>query len=245
MVIKDRFIEDLIKKELLLKDFIKKDNLVEKLQNFTTYSQFYEDLILLCVFHDVEKGFYIDVGASDPDELSVSKAFYLKGWTGINIEPLPEEFNSLLKKRPKDINLPIGVGKNKGNSTLYLIGTGSTIHKELVNYSAKSINIQIDTMANICKEHINKNLKIQFCKIDVEGSEEDVLIGFDFQNYRPQVFLIESTLPGTKISSYSSWEHILFNNNYSFAYQYSINRFYVDNSNPLLKSKFLNIYPSS
>ena len=92
---------------------------------------------------------------------------------------------------------------NKGNSTLYLVGTGSTTHKELINYSAKSINIKIDTMANICKEHINKNLKIQFCKIDVEGSEEDVLIGFDFENYRPQVFLIESTLPGTKISSYS------------------------------------------
>jgi len=215
--------------------------LIEELQHFITYSQFYEDLILLCVFYDVRKGFYIDVGANDPDKLSVSKAFYLRGWNGINIEPLPKEYNSLLQKRPRDINLQLGVGKNKGNSTLYLYGTGSTINKELIKNSSNSINIKIDTMANICKDYINKDLIIQFCKIDVEGSEENVLLGFDFENYRPQIFIIESTFPETKIPSYSSWEYILFNHNYSFAYQYLINRFYVDNSNQVLKSKFSKI----
>ena len=96
-------------------------------------------------------------------------------------------------------------------------------------------------MSNICKKYIKKDIKIHFCKIDVEGSEKNVLLGFDFENYRPQIFLIESTLPGTYIPSYSSWEYILLWNNYSFAYQYSINRFYVDNSNPNLKYKFLNL----
>ena len=211
--------------------------IIEELKNFTTYSQVYEDLILLCIFYDVEKGYYIDIGANDPDKLSVTKAFYLKGWNGINIEPLFEEYNSLLQKRPRDINLQIGVGKNKGNATLYLYGTGSTFHKKLIKNPSKFINIKIDTMANICKDYIKKGLKIQFCKIDVEGAEKDVLLGFDFQKYRPIIFLIESTLPSTNISSYSSWEYILINNNYSFVYQYSINRFYVDNSNPLLKSK--------
>ena len=94
-------------------------------------------------------------------------------------------------------------------------------------------------MADICKEYIKRELKIQFCKIDVEGSEKDVLLGFDFQNYRPQVFLIESTLPASQIPSYSSWEYILIDNNYTFVYQYSINRFYVENSNTIIKSKFL------
>ena len=216
-------------------------SLIDELRKFTTYSQIYEDLILLCIFYDVEKGFYIDVGANDPDKLSVTKAFYLKGWNGINIEPLPDKYYSLLEKRPRDYNLQIGVGKNKGNTTLYLNGAGSTIHKKLIKKSSKSINIKIDTMANICKNYIKKKIKIQFCKIDVEGSEKDVLLSFDFENYRPQVFLIESTWPYTKIPSYPSWEYILIKNNYSFAYQYLFNRFYVDNSNNVLKKKFLNI----
>ena len=125
--------------------------------------------------------------------------------------------------------------------TLYLCGTGSTIYKKLIKKPSKFINIKIDTMANIWKDYIKRELKIQFCKIDVEGSEKDVLLGFDFQNYRPIVFLIESTLPLTSIPSYSSWEYILINNNYSFVYQYSINRFYVDNSYTIIKSKFLKI----
>lgn len=211
------------------------------MHNFKTYSQFYEDLILLCIFYDVEKGFYIDIGANDPDRISVTKAFYLRGWNGINIEPLPDKYNALLQKRPRDINLQVGVGKNKGNMTLYLSGVGSSIYKNFIKKPSKSINIKIDTMANICKDYVKRKLKIQFCKIDVEGSEKNVLLGFDFKNYRPQVFLIESTLPGTMIPSYSSWEYILINNNYSFVYQYSINRFYVDNSNKIIAKKFYKI----
>ena len=110
---------------------LKKD-LIHELKNFTTYSQFYEDLILLCAFYDVQKGFYIDIGANDPERISVTKAFYLKGWNGINIEPLPDKYSSLLQKRPRDINLQIGVGKNKGNMRLYLNGVGSTIYKNLL-----------------------------------------------------------------------------------------------------------------
>ena len=56
---------------------------------------------------------------------------------------------------------------------------------------------------------------IHFCKIDVEGSERDVLLGYDFINYRPKVFCIESTIPGTYISNYDNWEDILIKNDYS------------------------------
>ena len=96
-------------------------------------------------------------------------------------------------------------------------------------------------MTNICKDYVKKETNILFCKIDVEGSEKDVLSGFDFQNYRPLIFLIESTLPATMILSYSSWEYILISNNYSFLYQYLINRFYVDNSHTNRKLKFLKV----
>ena len=78
--------------------------------NFITYAQFLEDFILYCIFYDIDNGFYIDVGANDPNDISVTKAFYLNGWHGINIEPLPEMQQLLLKHRSRDINLNIGAG---------------------------------------------------------------------------------------------------------------------------------------
>ena len=132
--------------------------------------------------------------------------------------------------RPKDINLNIGVGKEKGNSILYVMGVMSTIQKQFSNNQNRTINIKIDTMSNICKEYIKSDIDIHFCKIDVEGAEKNVLLGYDFNRYRPKIFMVESTLPGTLIPCYSEWEYILLKNNYSFIYQYKINRFYIDNN---------------
>ena len=39
---------------------------------FESYAQFFEDMILYCALKDVDKGFYIDVGANDPTYLSVT-----------------------------------------------------------------------------------------------------------------------------------------------------------------------------
>jgi len=81
------------------------------LSNFVSYSQDFEDFIIYYIFFDLQKGFYIDVGANDPNEFSVTKAFYDRGWYGINIEPLHEKYILLKKYRPRDINLQI-VRKN-------------------------------------------------------------------------------------------------------------------------------------
>ena len=96
-------------------------------------------------------------------------------------------------------------------------------------------------MSNICKKYIKNEKNIHFCKIDVEGEEKNVLLGFNFENCRPNVFVIESTKPGTIIPSFSEWENILLSNNFSFIYQYRINRFYIDNKIPNLNKKFKNI----
>ena len=118
---------------------------------------------------------------------------------------------------------------------LYILGCGSTLKKKN-NTKSKSINI--DTMSSICRKYVPKNEIIQFCKIDVEGGERDVLLGYDFENYRPKVFCIESTLPGTPIPCHNLWEDILLRNDYSFAYQYRINRYYIDNRIKGLRERF-------
>ena len=216
---------------------IKRDDyfFIKEFSNFISYSQCLEDLILFSIFYDVNNGFYIDIGANDPNEISVTKNLYKRGWYGINIEPLPDKYKALVKFRKRDINLQIGAGRKKENRTFYLSGKGSTLQKKK---NLASIKIEVDTMLSICKKYAPKNEIIQFCKIDVEGGEKDVLLGYDFENYRPKVFCIESTLPSTNIPCHDLWENILLKNDYSFVYQYKINRYYIDNRIKGLRERF-------
>ena len=212
------------------------------LSNFVSYSQHFEDFILFYVFYDIPRGFYIDVGAHDPNFISVTKAFYMRGWIGINIEPIPEKHKLFQRFRSRDINLQIGAGEKEGNSTFLVNGEFSSIfYKKNIN-NPNIININIKTMANICKTYVPKNVQIQFCKIDVENAEKLVLLGYDFINYRPKVFCIE-TLYNKKemMSQYKDWENILYENDYGFAYHYGVNRFYYDKRIKGLKEKFNNL----
>src|ERR1700757_2835515 len=100
---------------------------------FISYAQNYEDVILWRALRDVEQGFYVDVGAADPEEWSVTRAFYDRGWSGINVEPLDEYFGKLMQARPRDTNLKVLVGREPGIRTLHAIaGTGlSTLDPDI------------------------------------------------------------------------------------------------------------------
>ena len=137
--------------------------------------------------------------------------------------------------------MKIGVGKSKGNTTLYIFGSASTMKRQYALDLNKKININIDTISNIYEQYNINKFEIQFCKIDVEGGEENVLLGNNWNKCRPKIFVIESTAPLTTRPTYSSWEYILLNNDYSFVYQYSINRYYIDNNHPELKNRFINL----
>ena len=107
---------------------------------FESYSQLCEDLVLYCALKDVDKGFYIDVGANDPTQDSVTKFFYDKGWHGINIEPLPDKCALLVEKRPRDVNLCIGLGSERGKLDIFPHGGLTTFSEEI----AKSVNTPTD-----------------------------------------------------------------------------------------------------
>ena len=217
------------------------------LSNFVSYSQNFEDFILFYLFYDINRGFYIDIGANDPNLISVTKAFYERGWNGINIEPLPDKFFLLQKFRPRDINLNIGAGKEEKIATLLVDGiygemSSLLYNKTKIENNQKFITIKIDTMENICKKYVPEGVKIEFCKIDVENSEKDVLLGFNFINCRPKIICIESLNDGlTHLPKYIEWEEILIKNDYNFAYNYESNRFYYDNKVKGLKNKFIGI----
>ena len=73
------------------------------------YSQNFEDVMLERCFADIDHGYYIDVGAQHEEYDSVTKYFYDKGWSGINIEPLPEWCQSF-NHRERDIVIQCAAG---------------------------------------------------------------------------------------------------------------------------------------
>ena len=69
---------------------------------FVSYAQNSEDVVLWRALRTIANGHYIDVGACDPVEYSVTKAFYDRGWSGINVEPVESYAAKLRKSRPRD-----------------------------------------------------------------------------------------------------------------------------------------------
>jgi FkbM family methyltransferase len=211
---------------------------------FISYAQNYEDVMLWRALGEIEKGFYVDVGAADPEELSVTRAFYDRGWSGINIEPLEEYFNKLVFARPRDTNLKVAAGREPGARTLHAIaGTGlSTFSPEIAaehraaGWQSHETAVPVLTLANILESY--ESPVIHFLKIDVEGAELEVLEGLNLQRTRPWIILVEATKPFSRASTRDDWEHLVTNQGYNFAYFDGLNCFYVANEIPGLKARF-------
>lgn len=192
-----------------------------------SYAQHDEDLVLLALLHDVKTGFYVDVGANYPIIDSVTKLFYDRGWTGINIEPIESLHRQLLEARPKDINLQRGVGKKAGKATLreYTEMSGHSTfdleNKKQHDKSLKYVDYEVDirTLNDIFEEYKIKH--IHFMKIDVEGFEYEVVEGNNWTKYRPEVVCIEANRGS------GNWREIIENNKYKFFIADGLNEYYV------------------
>jgi FkbM family methyltransferase len=204
--------------------------------SWVSYAQNAEDVRLARAFAGQDAGLYIDVGANNPDYLSVTKHFYETGWTGINVEPGPNPYALLTKKRQRDVNLNVGCSNRRGTLTLYegrgnASGLSSFTPEEVATHEKNGfkferVNVDVVTLSSICEQHVN-NRTIDFMSIDVEGHEREVLEGADFTRFRPRVIVIEATLPNTTISTHERWEALIVSHDYLFAVFDGLNRYYV------------------
>ena len=201
---------------------------------FISYAQNFEDVLLNRVFKDKENGFYIDVGAQHPVFDSVTKSFYDRGWHGINIEPVKEFFELLEQQRPRDINLNIAMSNCREELEFFeLEGTEfSSLSGKLATKLAQergliliTYNVPTRTLADVCRDHAK--CQIDFLKIDVEGWEESVIRGNDWEIFRPTIVLVEATLPGSPLRKLTDIPRFLDEKGYQHIYFDGLNDYYL------------------
>jgi len=201
---------------------------------FVSYAQNFEDVMLWRALKDVSQGFYIDVGAASPDDLSVTRAFYERGWRGINIDPEPSYAEALRRQRPRDVNLQMAVGATPGRAVFYRItGTGlSTFDPALAERHAEAgfpapekIEVEVGTLSAICRTYAPD--AVHFLKIDAEGSEREVLVGTDLSKLRPWIIVIEATAPFSPERTTAKFEDLILGAGYAQCWFDGVNAWYL------------------
>ncbi len=221
----------------------------------TSYAQNFEDVMLARAFPGAT-GFYVDVGANDPDIDNVTRVFYERGWSGISIEPLAANSAELRKKRPRDVNLEIAVGEEEGEITFFEIGKWhgySTTDAAIAEQHRKDglavveHKVPVKKLSAVLDEHA-AGRAIDFIKIDVEGTELSVLRGADLRRHRPKIIVLESKMPVTlnmvdrvdevpdRVDEYADFLSPL---GYHFVYHDGLNAFFLAEESRELEKAFI------
>ncbi len=197
-------------------------------------------------FRSLPKGFYIDLGAWSPDRDSVTRAFYERGWSGINVEPNPWIFPEFERARPRDVNLRVAVSDTPGQAIMHFLSNSglSTLDASIADEHtfsglvAEDREVEVKTLAEIWRTHVPDGQEVHFLKVDVEGLEAAVLRGNDWTLHRPWAVVVEATFPMSQVETYANWESILHHAGYRHVYSDGLNRYYIDPVHEELASAF-------
>ncbi len=174
----------------------------------TTYSQYKEDLVVDALLSHKRHGFYVDIGANDPDATNNTRLFYNRGWHGINIEPEPIPFARLCARRDRDLNLNVGIGSEAGIMTFYRMSadTLSSFNKQAALQAGKLYGERLVSekqtpvlrLIDIFESHI-RGMTIDFMSVDAEGYDLAVLKSNDWNRFRPSLMIVEINVEGDAI----------------------------------------------
>ena len=156
-------------------------------------SQLGQELEVIKFYNNKERGFFIEIGASDGLELSNTYLLETKyKWKGICCEPIPKKFEKLVKNRPNSICYKEAVYNQSGlilafdiyNSYDLLSGISDHIdaHKLTVDNNKKTFHVETISLLDVL-EKSNAPSFIEYMSLDTEGSEFEILKNFDFEKY--------------------------------------------------------------
>lgn len=209
---------------------------------FVSYAQNGEDVVLWRALRDVSPGRYVDVGANSPTDDSVTKAFYDRGWTGLDVEPTAAQAAALREQRPRDVVEEVVVTEQDGGDVVLhqFDGTGlSTLREDYRfdhterGFATREVRVSTRRLDSLVAEHLDGQ-EVHFCKVDVEGGEAGVLRSVDLTSWRPWVLVVEATRPNSTESTHAEWEPLVQSAGYRFCLFDGLSRFYAAEEHPEL-----------
>jgi len=185
------------------------------------YSQYGQDRWLHeNIFPDKRDGVFVEIGADDGIHNSNTLFFEKIGWTGVCIEPSYNRFEHLKQNRAcicenVAIDSKEGVvefmdisGYGKGLSGI--VDKYSEAHKNRIDNEIKHKNnkghqvIQVKTQRLDVILRGNGITRVDFCSIDTEGCEYDIISSLDFDSINIDIFLIENNYNEDGVSNFLS-----------------------------------------
>ena len=158
-----------------------------------SHSQLGQDLKVIKFYNKKENGFFIEIGASDGLELSNTYLLENKyKWKGICCEPIPNNFEKLVKNRQNSICYNEAVYNQSGLTLSFdiahnydlLSGISEHIDKHKSTVDANKTIIQVQTISLLdILDKSNAPSFIEYMSLDTEGSEFEILKNFDFGKY--------------------------------------------------------------
>jgi FkbM family methyltransferase len=166
-----------------------------------SFSQDGEDIVVAELFKHKSEGFYVDVGAHHPQRFSNTYYFYLKGWSGINIDAMPGSMKIFDDLRSRDINLEIPISDKSEILTYYefdepaLNSFSLPLSQERITTSNYKIiaetQLKTQTLAEVLDKYLPPEQTIDFLSIDVEGLDYEVMNSNNWDKYKPKLVLVE------------------------------------------------------
>lgn len=158
-------------------------------------------------FDYIEDGFFVEVGAFDCYTWSNTWPLAEAGWSGIYFEPnirLIGRCREMHGASEKIVVVQAAISDYIGETDLFLAGSVSTIKEEtadlyatLSSHNVLGIsqkirrNVRVSTLDAELEKH-DAPVGFEVLVIDVEGSERDVLHGFNIEDWRPRMVIIEA-----------------------------------------------------
>ena len=151
------------------------------------------------VFNEMSGGYFVDIGANDG--IHISNTFLLEqqyNWSGICIEANPIAYERLKhNRRAECVGACLDASEGVVNFASQKIDCGfsgiismdTDRHINNIN-TCEVIRLKTTTLVRVLKQHQAPH-NIDYLSIDVEGAEERVLGGFDFNEYQFKCMTIE------------------------------------------------------
>jgi FkbM family methyltransferase len=172
-----------------------------------SYAQWGEDKLVWDYFHRKPHGFFIEVGANDPINLSQTYLLEQNGWEGILVEPQADCCHRLRQVRPRSriIQGACGAPARKGKVSFRIATShdrsllATQTPDEDVTFTG-TVEVDLITLDELLAEC--GNLEPDFVSIDVEGSELEVLKGFNLAKHHPGLLVVEDHVEHLRLHSY-------------------------------------------